>query len=78
MMASESGTVATIIAIILGIALTGWIFYLIIKKRTAKLAELYPNDKFIAVKETIACLGMLFASIFMLLLIFLPFLRRRD
>ena len=74
----ESGTTAMIIASIIGLVLTGGVFYLILKKRSKTLAIAYPDDKFIAVKEMIACIGMMFGSILMIFLIFLPFTRNRD
>lgn len=78
----ESGTVAMVIAGIIGLALTVGAFYFILKKRAKTLATIYPDDKFIVLKETVACIGMVFGSILLLYAvmfsIFLPFLRKRD
>lgn len=78
----EYGTVAMIITGVIAFAITGVVFYRIFKKRSDKLAVVYPEDKFIAAKEMIACIGMLFGSILIfmgiVLAIFLPFMRKRD
>ena len=78
MIAAEEGTVALIIVTIIALAITGGIFYLIFKKRTQKLKVFYPDDKFIAAKEMIACSGMLIGSLLMIVFIFLPFARRNN
>ena len=80
--ATEYGTVATVITSIFAIALTGGIFYLIYKKRCKTLADDLAIDRFIVIKEMVACLGMLFGVFLMffgiVLAIFLPGMRRRD
>ena len=72
----------SVIAGIIGLALTVGAFYFILKKRAKTLATIYPDDKFIVLKETVACIGMVFGSILLLYAvmfsIFLPFLRKRD
>ena len=78
MIAAEEGTVALIIVTIIALAITGGIFYFIFKKRTQKLKDFYPDDKFIAAKEMIACTGMLIGSLLMIVVIFLPFARRNN
>ena len=82
LVATEYGTVATVITSIFAIALTGGIFYLIYKKRSKTLADDLEIDRFIVIKEMIACLGMLFGAFLtifgIILAIFLPGMRRRD
>ena len=78
MIAAEEGTVALIIVTIIALAITGGIFYFIFKKRAQKLKDFYPDDKFIAAKEMIACSGMLVGCILMVFVIFLPFARKNN
>lgn len=73
MIASEFGTVATVIAAIFAIAATGGAFYLIFKKRSKTLAEACAEDKFLVIKEMIACFGMLFGSIIIFVVLVLGF-----
>jgi len=82
MIASEYGTVATVIAAIFAIAATGGAFCLIYKKRSRTLGDVCAADKFLVVKEMIACLGMLFGSILIFVVLMLGFFagftNRRD
>lgn len=74
----EKGTGVTIIAAIIGLAITGAIFYAISKVRFKKLKDIYADDKYIAIKEIIACIGVVFGCGFVLVQLFLPFLNKRD
>ena len=71
LVASEYGTVATVITSIIAIAATVGVFYLIVKKRTAKLEKIYPDEKFLALREIVACIGLV---IYPILLIFVVML----
>ena len=55
--ATEYGTVATVITTILSLAATGGVIYLIFKKRMAKFEDEYPGDKLLPAKEMVACIG---------------------
>ena len=55
--ATEYGTVATVITAVLALASTGGVIYLIFKKRLAKFEEEYPGDKLLPAKEMVACIG---------------------
>ena len=65
--ASEYGTVATVITTIVSLAATGGVLYLIYKKRMAKFEEEYPGDKLLPIKEMVACIG---AVIYPIILVF--------
>ena len=67
LVAAEYGTVATVITSIIAIAATIGVFYLIVKKRTAKLEKIYPGEKLLALREIVACIGLF---IYPILLIF--------
>lgn len=67
-----------IITYIIALAITGAIFYLISKVRFKKIKDIYTDDKFIAIKEIIACIGVVFGCGFVLVQLCLPFLNKRD
>ena len=68
LVAAEYGTVATVITAIIAIGATLGAFYLICKKRMAKLEKEYPGENLLAVKEMVACIGLF---IYPILLIFI-------
>ena len=70
LVASEYGTVATVITAIIAIAATVGVFYLIIKKRTAKLEKIYPGEKLLALREIVACIGLFIYPILYIFVIF--------
>ena len=80
--ASQYGTVATVITAVFAIAATIGSFRLVYKKRRETLADDYAVDRFIVIKEMIACIGMLFGSILIfygiVLAVFLPGRSRRN
>ena len=69
--AAEYGTVATVITSIIAIAATIGVFYLIVKKRTAKLEKIYPDEKLLALREIVACIGLFIYPILYIFVIFL-------
>ena len=69
--AAEYGTVATVITSIIAIAATIGVFYLIVKKRTAKLEKIYPDEKLLALREIVACIGLfIYPILFIFVVIF--------